>query len=378
MSERADVSIDVIKKLEQGRKQSARLPTLHALAAGLGVELTALLGEPPAVSDKPADPPQLVAVRRAISPPMFGMPPEPSAPELSLSGLRSDIADAWTLYHAARFDPLMTRLPRLINDTRFAATVGRENQQADGQALLSKALQLGGHLAIRLGKTDLALSALERSMAAAEKSSDPLLAGMISTSVAWSYQRQARLDDARTLAVFAADRVERDHTDTADGLRVWGGLLMSAATSCARGGDYDRANEMMTQAENAAGRLAKLPPTTNGKLVSVFSRSSVRIERVRLAVQHKRPREALELAKGMRLSKDVPPSWRTWLLLDIARAHTDLGDAGSAVRALERLNRTAPDWVRHHTLAVTIVQDLWAGPDRPPGLRRLAELLGVD
>ncbi|WP_049578086.1 helix-turn-helix domain-containing protein [Streptomyces sp. SBT349] len=378
LSERADVSIDVIKKLEQGRKQSARLPTLHALAAGLGVELTALLGEPPAVSDKPADPPQLVAVRRAISPPMFGMPPEPSAPELSLSGLRSDIADAWTLYHAARFDPLMTRLPRLINDTRFAATVGRENQQADGQALLSKALQLGGHLAIRLGKTDLALSALERSMAAAEKSSDPLLAGMISTSVAWSYQRQARLDDARTLAVFAADRVERDHTDTADGLRVWGGLLMSAATSCARGGDYDRANEMMTQAENAAGRLAKLPPTTNGKLVSVFSRSSVRIERVRLAVQHKRPREALELAKGMRLSKDVPPSWRTWLLLDIARAHTDLGDAGSAVRALERLNRTAPDWVRHHTLAVTIVQDLWAGPDRPPGLRRLAELLGVD
>ena len=100
---------------------------------------------------------------------------------------------------------------------------------------------------------------------------------------------------------------------------------MSAATSSARSGDYERADEMMTEAESAAGRLTTMPPTTNGKLVSVFSRSSVRIERVRLAVQHGRPQEALDLARGMRLSKDVPVSWRTWLLLDLARAYTDLG-----------------------------------------------------
>ncbi|UCM88823.1 helix-turn-helix domain-containing protein [Streptomyces marincola] len=378
LADRAGVSVDVVKKLEQGRKTSARLPTLHALAAGLGVELTALLGEPPAVaSGSLVDSPRLVALRRSIAPPLLALPPEPSTPHPSPTAVKHRIASGWTQYHKANFPALMSALPGIIDDSRFAASVGTEQQRARGAALLAKSLQLGGHVAIRLGKTDLALSALERAMHAAEQSADVLLPGMISTSVAWSYQRQARLEDALHLAIHAADRVEQGRTDTAEGVRVRGGLLMSAATSYARSGDYERADEMMTSAENAAKRLAHLPPPEDGRLVSVFSRSSVRIERVRLAVQHKRPQEALDLARGMRLSKDVPPSWRAWLLLDIARAHTDLGNAEKAVATLERLHRVAPAWLGHHTLAVAIVRDLWSLPQRPTGLRRLAGRLGV-
>ncbi|MEZ0089900.1 hypothetical protein ABH925_001041 [Streptacidiphilus sp. EB129] len=81
------------------------------------------------------------------------------------------------------------------------------------------ATHLGGHLSIRLGKTDLALSALERAALAAEAFSDPLLSLMVYNSVAWAYQRQNRLEDAQNLAVHAADEVEREHTDTAEGLR---------------------------------------------------------------------------------------------------------------------------------------------------------------
>ncbi|NLU67075.1 helix-turn-helix transcriptional regulator [Streptomyces sp. HNM0574] len=379
LAAKSGVSADVVRKLEQRRKHSARLPTLHALARGLGVEVTSLMGDPPGVpSNGEVEPPALVAVRRAILPPLFMPPPEPTGAErLSLPLLRAELADAWTLYHAAEFGRLMEILPGVITDARLSAAVGSAEQRAAGQAALAKALQLGGHLAIRLGKTDLALSSLERAIVAAEASSDPLLAPMVSNSVAWAYQRQNRLDDASHLAVYAADGVERDHVGTAEGLRVWGGLLMSAATSVARSGDYTQASDMMTTAERAAGRLTKLPPPEDSRLVSVFSRSSVRIERVRLSVQHARPEEALHLARGMRLSKDTPPSWRTWLLLDVARAHTDVGDANSAVKALEALRRVAPGWMRHHTLAVTIVTDLWSGPVRPPGLRKLADFLGV-
>ncbi|CAM5487379.1 hypothetical protein SAVIM338S_03383 [Streptomyces avidinii] len=379
LAERSGVSVDVIRKLEQHRKHSARLPTLHSLAKGLGVELTGLLGDPPGVpSSGDAEPPQLVAVRRAIMPPLFAPPVEPTGVErLSLPLLRAELAEGWTLYHAAEFGRLMDVLPGIIADARLLAAVGNPEQRAAGQAALGKALQLAGHLAIRLGKTDLALSALERAYAAAGDSSDPLLAPMVSNSVAWAYQRQARLDDARSLAVHAADGVEREHTGTSEGVRVWGGLLMSAATSYARSDDYETANDMMVTAEKAAGRLATLPPPADSKLVSVFNRSSVRIERVRLAVQHERPEEALSLAKGMRLSPDTPPSWRTWLLLDVARAHTDIGDAAGAVKALEKLRQVAPGWMRHHTLAVAIVSDLWAGSARPPGLRKLATFLGV-
>ncbi|MBB5120040.1 DNA-binding protein [Streptomyces eurocidicus] len=379
LAERSGVSVDVVRKLEQKRKHSARLPTLHALARGLGVELTGLLGDPPgAPSTGDADPPALVAVRRAIMPPLFAPPPDPSGAEtLSLPLLRAEIAEGWTLYHAAEFGRLMEVLPGIVEDARLTAAVGGPDDRAAGQAALGKALQLGGHLAIRLGKSDLALASLERAMAAAALSSDPLLAPMLANSVAWAYQRQNRLDDASHVAVYAADTVEREHPGTAEGLRVWGGLLMSAATSAARAGDYARADEMMTVAERAAGRLATLPPVADGRMLSVFSRSSVRIERVRLAVQHAHPEDALALARGMRLSRDIPVSWRTWLLLDLARAHADVGDAAGAVKALEALRRVAPAWMRHHTFAVSIVGDLWARPARPAGLRRLAEFLGV-
>jgi hypothetical protein len=337
------------------------------------------MGDPPAIpSNGAADPPQLVSLRRAIMPPLFSLTTEPEDPgDLSLSSVRAELAHGWTMYHAAEFAGLMDVLPGIVANARLLASVGTPEQRAAGQAALGKALQLGGHLTIRLGKTDLALSSLERAYAAAGASSDPLLAPMVSNSVAWAYQRQNRLTDASHLAVHAADGVEREQIDSTEQLRVWGGLIMSAATSAARSGDYERADEMMTTAERATARLATLPPPNDGKLVSVFSRSSVRIERVRLAVQHARPEEALRLARGMRLSKDTPPSWRTWLLLDVAAAHTDVGNAEGAVKALESLRRVAPGWMRHHTLAVAIVTDLSNGPSNPPGLRAIAEFLNV-
>ncbi|MGA2830397.1 MAG: helix-turn-helix transcriptional regulator [Streptosporangiaceae bacterium] len=376
VAERAGVSVDVIRKLEQHRKHSARLPTLHALARGLGVEVTTLLGDPPAVASNGApEPPTLVGLRRAVMPSLVPRPPDLNGlGSLSLSVVRQEIADGWSLYHGADFGRLITVLPGIIADARLLATVGTPDQKAAGAAALGKVLQLAGHLAIRLGKTDLALSALERAAAAASDSGDPLLAPMIHGSVAWAYQRQNRLDDAEEIAVTSADNLERDRLNTAAHVRVWGGLLMSAATSAARMGNYDAARDVMIAAEAGAGRLALLPPPEDdGRLLSVFSRSSVRIEQIRLAVQHARPVEALALAKGIRLSPDIPPSWRTWLLLDVARAYTDVG----AVRTLETLRRVAPMWMRQHNLAVAIVTDLWAGPSRPPGLRKLAEYLGV-
>ncbi|WP_030682721.1 helix-turn-helix domain-containing protein [Streptomyces sp. NRRL B-1347] len=380
LAERSDVSVDVIRQLEQGRKHSARLPTLHALANGLGVELTTLLGDPPAVSSTGEnDGPRFVAVRRAIMPTLWAPEARPPGPGFSMARLREQIAEGWTQYHAAEFDAVMKALPDLISDARSAAAAaGDTADRGAGFAALGKALQLAGHVAVRMGKTDLALISLERAIDAARQSCDPLLVPMVVNSTAWAYQRQGRLEDALGIALHAAaDMADAGHTGTADGLKVWGALTMSAATSAARSGDYERAAAMMETAEKEATRVSKLPDTGDSRMVSVFSPSSVRIERVRLAVQYAHPEDALKLAKGMRLAKDTPPSWRTWLLLDVARAHTDVGDAAGAVKTLEALRRTAPMWMRHHTLAVAIVRDLWALPNHPPGLRPLAEFLGI-
>ncbi|MFE0640884.1 helix-turn-helix domain-containing protein [Streptomyces sp. NPDC058877] len=379
LSERSNVSVDVIRQLEQRRKHSARLPTLHALANGLGVELTTLLGDPPAVSSKgETDGPKFVAMRRAIMPALWGPEPQPPASDFSMDSLREQIAEGWTRYHAAEFDSVMDALPSLIGDARSVTASADKEQQGEGFAALGKALQLAGHVAVRMGKTDLALISLERAIDAAAQSSNPLLLPMLVNSTAWTYQRQGRLEDALAIALRAADDMKSaGNAETADGLKVWGGLTMSAATSAARSGDYDRAADLMERAEKEAARVSKLPEGGDSRMVSVFSPSSVRIERVRLAVQYGHPEDALALAKGMRLRKDTPPSWRTWLLLDVARAHTDTGDAAGAVKTLESLRKVAPTWMQHHTLAVAIVRDLWSLPNHPPGLRSLAEFLGV-
>ncbi|NBE54450.1 helix-turn-helix transcriptional regulator [Streptomyces boluensis] len=379
LADRSHVSVDVVRQLEQGRKHSARLPTLHALANGLGVELTTLLGDPPAVSaGGENDGPRFVAMRRAVMPVLWRSGPQPPGPDFSLDLLREQIADGWSQYHAAEFDTVLKTLPDLITDAQAAAVSDGDDDRAAGCAALAKVLQLAGHVAVRMGKTDLALISLERAIGAAERSSDPLLPAMVVNSVAWTYQRQGRLDDALSIALRASEDLKSSgRTDTADGLKVWGALTMSAATSAARSNDYERAAELMEHSEKEAARVAALPAGADNRMVSVFSPSSVRIERVRLAVQYGHPEEALALAKGMRLSKDTPPSWRTWLLLDVARAHTDLGDAAGAVKTLESLRRVAPTWMRHHTLAVAIVRDLWALPNHPQGLRALAEFLGV-
>lgn len=379
LAERSDVSVDVIRQLEQRRKHSARLPTLHALANGLGVELTTLLGDPPAVSSTGEnDGPRFVAVRRAIMPALWGPEPKTPEPGFSLAAVRERIANGWTQYHAAEFDAVMQALPGMVSDAQTATVSSTDEDRGAGFAALGKVLQLAGHVAVRMGKTDLALISLERAIDAAGRSSDPLLRPMIVNSVAWTYQRQGRLGDALSIALHAADDTkDSGHTGTADGLKVWGALTMSAATSAARSNDYERAASLMEHAEKEAARVAKLPEGSDSRMVSVFSPSSVRIERVRLAVQYGHPEQALNLAEGMRLGKDTPPSWRTWLLLDVARAHTDLGDATGAVKSLESLRRVAPTWMRHHTLAVAIVRDLWALPNHPPGLHSLAEFLGV-
>jgi transcriptional regulator with XRE-family HTH domain len=45
LAERARVSVDVIQKLEQGRKTSARITTLTSIAHALGTDLAAILTE---------------------------------------------------------------------------------------------------------------------------------------------------------------------------------------------------------------------------------------------------------------------------------------------------------------------------------------------
>ncbi|MGH3718439.1 MAG: helix-turn-helix domain-containing protein [Pseudonocardiaceae bacterium] len=63
----ADVSVDVIRKLEQGRRRTASIGTLHRIARALGVEIAELLGPSRPVSTTGEDQPGVGAIREALT-----------------------------------------------------------------------------------------------------------------------------------------------------------------------------------------------------------------------------------------------------------------------------------------------------------------------
>lgn len=71
LAECAGLSVDVIRKLEQGRRNSPRLSTVNALASALDTEPSYLVGQPTtfeAHHDRADRLPSVLALREAVSP----------------------------------------------------------------------------------------------------------------------------------------------------------------------------------------------------------------------------------------------------------------------------------------------------------------------
>lgn len=80
LAERADVSVDTVRKLEQNRRHSARLSTLNKLARALDVETSALIGQPTTFeAHAEGDAPSVLALRQAVAPvsDLLGEDPQP-------------------------------------------------------------------------------------------------------------------------------------------------------------------------------------------------------------------------------------------------------------------------------------------------------------
>lgn len=71
LADKAGLSVDVVRKLEQGQRTSARLTTINALARALDTEPSVLVGQPSTFEGShavEAEPPSVLALRQAVSP----------------------------------------------------------------------------------------------------------------------------------------------------------------------------------------------------------------------------------------------------------------------------------------------------------------------
>jgi transcriptional regulator with XRE-family HTH domain len=372
LAERAGVSVDLIAKLEQGAKQTALLTTLHKIAWALDVDVTVLLSSPARVDVPSGEGAGVVAIRRAIT---GGN--EESEP-VSLEELGQSTAYAWSAYWTSRFDTLGGLLPELLTSAR--ATAG-ETASAGAFAVLSEVYGVTASTLVHLGYVDLAYTAMERAMTAADHSGDELRRASLVGWMSWLLLHQTgSADQAQRLAVGMAERIEPKlgHARP-EHVAVWGSLLVSGAVAAARQEQADTADDLLSLAEAAATRLDATGSAVRRDYETPFGLPQVIMQQVDVSLVTGRPGPALDIARRMPPDAPLPLAAKARHLADKAAAQAALGRDREATDTLLTIERDAPNWIVYQSYPRTICRELVERERRvrTPRLRGLAERLGV-
>ncbi|MEU4920168.1 helix-turn-helix transcriptional regulator [Streptomyces parvus] len=376
LADESKVSIDTIRKLEQNRRQSARINTLRSIARALDVQLERLVGQPTVTKELTPDG-GLLAMRDAIQDPgslpgVLGYedledPPSPV-------DWARQVQAATETYWAGGYSELAAILPGLLRDGRATA---RQHDTEGVWRDLALTYQLAASLSTQSGHPDWAFTAVEKQLAAAGRASDPLLEGMGVSTLSWVLLRQGRWEQARDVAERKADQLEpRRRGATADQLAVYGNLLIAAATPAARADHHDEALQLLTLAEGAAVQSG--PVRAYG---TAFSVTDVLTQKVNtaLAGTDGLPEVALDAAAAVDLGAISRPVHSASYRVDVAQARYQTGDNAGALELLLEVETDQPEWIRFQAGAAATVREMLEAERRRNGtLRGLASRLGVD
>ncbi|MHB6909174.1 helix-turn-helix domain-containing protein [Streptomyces sp. DB-54] len=377
LAERAGLSVDIVRKLEQGVRRTARLSTLNALAAALDVETSALVGKPTTFEVRgDGEQPSVLALRQAVSPvsELLGEDPDPEDPP-DIAALRASLHSTEHIRREGRMAEIGALLPQLIRDAKAVAHVSTGGAAAAAQSVLAEAYQIAATTLAALGKEDAAFTALERARTAAARGDDPHLEAVGFSSLAWVLTKQGRLADAERVALSTAERIEPGFRSPPVELALWGILLLRAATAAVRRERRDTVRELLTLTGAAAARLG----ADRIDYATPFGPTNVGVAKVNFLVEMEDSAEALRTARTVPELRALPPTWRARFHVDRALAHADLHQDDGAVAALLTAERTAPEWMRYHSTSLRLVSELRGRERRRASpLTELADRLDLD
>jgi len=374
LAEKAGVSVDLISKLEQGTRHSARLITLNKIAAALDVDVSALVARPVRIDMRAGNDESsgILAIRRAITTLRQDVEPATEDELQKLATL------AWGSYWSNKFDVLGATLPEFIATAH--ATV-RESGSRAAYSALADAYGVSASMLVHLDKVDLAYLAMERAINAAESAENELRVSSLQGWMAWLLMHYTNgLADARRVAIRAADSIEPRMKDARpEQIAVWGALLCRAATIAAREDNVGEADDIANLAEVAATRLDGLGWSRSLYHQAPFGMPLVVMRQTEIAVVTGRPGRALTAARKMPPDANMVLAERARHLADRAFAYTELGKTTEAEAVLYTIRRMAPNWLTYQAYPRHIVNELWEREhrSRSTALRELAEWMHV-
>jgi transcriptional regulator with XRE-family HTH domain len=370
-------SVQWLSNLERGVRPADRYAILVPIAERLGVPVTELTGDLPTSHDETDRQNAVVQrIRLALTGHVFiaGVMEPAAIPDVpSIDELRVRAEAAWVLVHEARYEELGELLPELVADVERAAWRADEPESWRLAALTYQAVAA---VMAKLGGSDGAWVAADRSAFAAARAGDGLLAAAGDFRLGHAFLSSGRPDQAERAASVAIAALEpAARAGDAEALTLWGALNLVRAVAAARDGDREVAMSALADADEA---VARLDGRCGDRFETEFGAQNVAVHAVSVAVELGDAGLALRRASCMD-PVGLSAERRARLLVDVARAHAQQRQAGAAVDAIVEAERLAPEMVRCHRLVRETVGDLVRrGRSRPrPEVQALARRLHV-
>ncbi|MGH3938545.1 MAG: helix-turn-helix domain-containing protein [Pseudonocardiaceae bacterium] len=368
----ADVSVDVIRKLEQGRRLTASIGTLQRLARALGVDVAALLGRarPTATGQTHA---QVGTIRDALTSidDLLGAVEVADVPTVAMLG--RSVTYGWGAYWGGRYGLLAALLPDLLVQSRAVLWDCPVTDRPQALDLAAQVHQLTAGTLLRLDAPDLAYVAARESLRLSAGGEDPLRDAAMRSTLTYVLIRQGRFVAAERLAVATAEDYQPTGDASVAQLSVYGGLLLRGATAAARERRAGAASELLAEAAIVADRTG----VDRTDYEVVFGPSNVVMQSVDVAVVTEDFARAAEVARRMPRGSVLPLAARSRHLADVTHAQVRLGRDQAAESTLLMMEQAAPDWTSHHRLPRLLLGELLTRGRPSLRLRALAERLDV-
>jgi transcriptional regulator with XRE-family HTH domain len=364
----SQVSLSLIRKVEQGERSDVRMETLRKLAVALRVPTTALIDRPDADEADDATVDRWKPVRDALQGKPMAQPEEAATAE----GVAGDVATAMPLFSSDRYLELAAMLPALIRDADTLVETSPE-----GRSIRGRLLHLTGWLLTQTRQFTAADMALQQAL---DDAPDRLDAAAIVNTTCWLLIRQGKISETLDLASAWADDVEpRMSRATMAELAAWGWLLIRISTAAVRNnqpGDAEDAIKLARAAAVAMGREYAAP----ADFLRTFGPVTVGMKRTENMMVLDRPDQVLRLADAIHPGGLRPTSNnRNRHSLDIAKAHVRLRNYAEAFETLQDIERSSPQWIVNQRLARDILSDIvQKRRTLTPEMRGLADAINLD
>ncbi|MFE4056684.1 helix-turn-helix domain-containing protein [Streptomyces sp. NPDC059096] len=376
-----------VEELEGGRRQAdPNLSVATEIALRLGITLDRLLYDPVVLC--PAES-EIDAVRAALQrhDVLTGRCDDSSVEPVSVTVLQQSLWYARTGFQSGHFAKLGTLIPQLLVDATRAAARHEGDDRLEAYRQLSLALELTEAAAIKWGSSELAVTAGQRAVAAAERSEDPVIMASAARHLADAMTAHGQAAAAVAFVTAAANRLQGDLVQRGpEGLSVLGMLFLKAAMAQAAAAEADdRSPDALARAvpvflDQADEHAARLGGDAN-ELWTSFGLTNCALYRVAAHVQLSEGADAVAVAADIPAASlaGLPRERRAHLLTDRAIGEKQAGLREDAVDTLLEAEELAPEEVVCRPRTKRLVEDLrLLGVGSAEGrLRGLADRCGL-